>query len=93
MGNDSRMDHTATPAGAAAMRVLLLDDDSFLLELLEDMLDDMGDFTIFAESDARRALATVAAHRRPADLRPVDAGHGRHRIPAGGRPGRLSAAA
>ena len=61
MGNDSRMDHTATTAGPAPMRVLLLDDDSFLLELLQDMLEDMGSFTIFAESDARRALATVAA--------------------------------
>lgn len=61
MGNDSRMNHTDTRPGAAPMRVLLLDDDSFLLELLHDMLDDMGNFTVFAESDARRALATVAA--------------------------------
>lgn len=61
MGNDSHMDHTDTRPAAAPMRVLLLDDDSFLLELLHDMLDDMGDFTVFAESDARRALATLAA--------------------------------
>jgi CheY-like chemotaxis protein len=50
-------------ARSAPLRVLLLDDDSFLLELLSDMLEDMGNFTVLAESDARRALATVAAER------------------------------
>ena len=54
------MNHTDTTAGPAPLRVLLLDDDSFLLELLQDMLDDLGNFTVFAESDARQALATVA---------------------------------
>jgi CheY-like chemotaxis protein len=51
-------DNSATPR---RLRVLLLDDDSFLLELLHEMLDELGAYTVFAESDARRALATVAA--------------------------------
>jgi CheY-like chemotaxis protein len=50
-------------AALAPLRVLLLDDDSFLLELLHDMLEDMGNVTVFAESDARRALVTVAAEQ------------------------------
>jgi CheY-like chemotaxis protein len=55
------MSHPDTSPLARPLRVLLLDDDSFLLELLHDMLDDMGGFSVYAESDARRALATVAA--------------------------------
>lgn len=50
-------------AQSPPLRVLLLDDDSFLLELLAEMLEDLGNFTVLAESDARRALATVAAER------------------------------
>lgn len=43
-------------------RVLLLDDDQFMLEVLRDMLDTLdgldgsGRFVVHAESDARRAL-------------------------------------
>jgi DNA-binding NarL/FixJ family response regulator len=40
--------------------VLLLDDDTFLLSLLEDMLGEIGEFTVLPESDARRALGTLA---------------------------------
>ena len=50
-------------ADGAPLRVLLLDDDSFLLELLAEMLEDLGNFTVLTESDARHALRTVAAER------------------------------
>lgn len=43
------------------LRVLLLDDDSFLLELLHEMLGELGEFEVFTETDARRALVTLAA--------------------------------
>lgn len=42
-------------------RVLLLDDDRFMLELLKDMLAELGGFEVFAEAEARRALATLGA--------------------------------
>lgn len=45
----------------APVRVLLLDDDTFMLELLDDMLSDLGINDVRAETDARRALATLAA--------------------------------
>lgn len=53
---------------AAPRRVLLLDDDRFMLEVLRDMLDllDTGDgagpFDIHAEIDARRALVALPRH-------------------------------
>ncbi|CAN7192782.1 response regulator [Massilia sp. LjRoot122] len=53
---------------AAPRRVLLLDDDRFMLDVLRDMLDllDTGDgagpFDIHAEIDARRALAALPRH-------------------------------
>ena len=46
---------------AARLRVLLLDDDSFMLELLHQMLDDLGSFEVFPETSAKRALATLAS--------------------------------
>lgn len=55
------MSALATSAPPQRLRVLLLDDDSFLLDLLHDMLDELGSYAVFAESDARQALATVAA--------------------------------
>jgi CheY-like chemotaxis protein len=58
------MDDPANKAPPARMRVLLLDDDKFMLELLTDMLGDIGHagagFDVRAESDARRALARLA---------------------------------
>ncbi|CUI09554.1 response regulator [Massilia antarctica] len=61
------MDEPAKQAPAPRIRVLLLDDDHFMLELLSDMLADIGaaasppaGFEVRAESDARRALASLA---------------------------------
>ena len=44
----------------ARLRVLLLDDDSFVLEVIADMLADLGSFDVRCESDARRALQALA---------------------------------
>jgi len=44
----------------ARLRVLLLDDDNFTLEVLADMLSDLGNFDVRCESDAKRALRTLA---------------------------------
>jgi CheY-like chemotaxis protein len=43
------------------LRVLLLDDDHFMLSVLEDMLADVGEFDVRCESDARSALNTLAS--------------------------------
>lgn len=42
-----------------ALRILLLDDDTFMLELLTEMLDSLGYSNVRAESDARAALAAL----------------------------------
>lgn len=42
-----------------ALRILLLDDDTFMLELLTEMLDSLGYRNVRAESDARVALAAL----------------------------------
>jgi CheY-like chemotaxis protein len=42
------------------LRVLLLDDDNFALEIIADMLSDLGSFDVRCESDARRALQALA---------------------------------
>lgn len=44
----------------ARLRVLLLDDDNFTLEVIADMLADLGSFDVHCESDAKRALQTLA---------------------------------
>lgn len=46
---------------AVRLRVLLLDDDSFTLDLLHQMLNDIGAFEVFPETAARRALAALAS--------------------------------
>ncbi|WP_343728544.1 response regulator [Duganella sp.] len=38
------------------MRILLLDDDAFMLELLADMIASLGEHTVVRETDGRRAL-------------------------------------
>ncbi len=53
-------DHV-TKSAAAALRVLLLDDDEFMLELLADMVAALGPHQVQSETDARRCLAQLAA--------------------------------
>ena len=50
----------STPFGPR-LRVLLLDDDAFLLSVLADMLGDFGNVEVLCETDAKRALQTLAA--------------------------------
>jgi len=40
-------------------RVLVLDDDRFMLEVLTDMLEQVGVREVFAEASTRRALSTL----------------------------------
>lgn len=47
---------------AAPTRVLVLDDDRFVLEVLEEMLSCMGPFHVATEEDARSALARLPEH-------------------------------
>jgi CheY-like chemotaxis protein len=60
------MQPPSSPAPLATpRRVLLLDDDRFMLDVLRDMfsvLDTSGAFEIHAELDARRALAALPRH-------------------------------
>lgn len=48
------------------MRVLLLDDDAFMLKLLADMVDAHGQHEVISETDGRRAL--IELRLRPPDL-------------------------
>jgi len=48
------------------MRVLLLDDDAFMLELLADMIASVGPHEVLRETDGRRAL--IELRLRPPDL-------------------------
>lgn len=52
------MTESALPT-ATRLRVLLLDDDRFALELLEEMVGDLGEFDIACHADARQALQSV----------------------------------
>ncbi len=51
------------PPSRPPLRVLLLDDDNFTLEIIDDMLTNMGQFDVLCETDARRALVTLASQR------------------------------
>ncbi|MES2160466.1 MAG: response regulator [Pseudomonadota bacterium] len=48
------------------MRVLLLDDDKFMLDVLADMLAGLGPHQVLCETDGRRAL--VELRLRPPEL-------------------------
>jgi CheY-like chemotaxis protein len=48
-----------TAGTVKARRVLLLDDDRFMLEVLKDLLAGCGSFEVYAEADARQALGTL----------------------------------
>jgi CheY-like chemotaxis protein len=53
-------DPSPSTANRALLRVLLLDDDTFMLSLLEDMLAELGNFEVLCESDAKSALRRLA---------------------------------
>ncbi len=44
-----------------SLRVLLLDDDTFMLDLLADMVAALGPHQIHSETDAKRCLAQLAS--------------------------------
>ena len=44
---------------ATPLRVLLLDDDAFMLALLADLIEDLGPHDVATETDSRRALASL----------------------------------
>ena len=50
-------------AGLAPLRVLLLDDDVFMLDVLSDMLEQLGQFDIRCESHSELALTTLRQHQ------------------------------
>ena len=56
-------DPASTSHSLLPQRVLLLDDDNFTVEVMADMLAALGDFPVLCETDAKRALATLAAQR------------------------------
>ena len=47
----------------APKRVLVLDDDRFVLGVLEEMLGEVGSYHVAIEADAREALARLDEHR------------------------------
>lgn len=50
-------------SSAAPKRVLVLDDDQFVLDVLEEMLGEVGRYHVATELDARGALARLGEHR------------------------------
>ncbi|GGX76751.1 response regulator [Massilia dura] len=46
-----------------ALRILLLDDDAFMLDLLQDMIAGLGYSHVHADSDARSALRALPGFR------------------------------
>jgi CheY-like chemotaxis protein len=60
--------HETSAAEASPLRVLLLDDDPFMLALLEDMLDDLseahGSFDVASATSAKAALALLSQASR-----------------------------
>ena len=46
-----------------ALRILLLDDDAFMLEMLQDMVEGLGYTHVHCEMDARRALKALPQFR------------------------------
>lgn len=50
---------TSTATSNKLLRILLLDDDPFMLSLLEDMLEDLGQFDVASATSARIALSLL----------------------------------
>lgn len=48
-----------TTEAAAPLRILLLDDDAFMLDVLAAMVADLGPHQVLRETDARRCLAAL----------------------------------
>jgi CheY-like chemotaxis protein len=46
-----------------ALRIMLLDDDAFMLELLQEMIADLGYSHVHADTDARSALQALPRFR------------------------------
>ena len=53
------MSDTTEKTLRAPLRVMLLDDDPFMLELLHGMFDELGSFEVLRETCARQALRTL----------------------------------
>jgi CheY-like chemotaxis protein len=54
------MDKLAAAGAGQPPRVLVLDDDRFMLEMLKDMLEQLGVRDIYTEANTRHALSTLA---------------------------------
>ena len=54
---------SANEAGLSPMRVLLLDDDVFMLDVLSDMFDQLGQFDLRCEASSAQALTTLRQHQ------------------------------
>lgn len=50
----------ATAVSTTTLRALVLDDDPFMLDLMPEMLAQLGPFEVRVESDGRRALLALA---------------------------------
>jgi len=57
------MNATLPPRAAAPLRVLLLDDDAFMLALLTELVEELGleqgPYQVYAETSSRQALASL----------------------------------
>jgi CheY-like chemotaxis protein len=56
------MNHFAASGAGQPPRVLVLDDDLFMLEMLKDMLHTIGVPEVYTEASTRHALSTLAEH-------------------------------
>ncbi|MEN3275564.1 MAG: hypothetical protein V7631_1354 [Massilia sp.] len=54
------MNHLAVGSRGQPPRVLVLDDDHFMLSMLKDMLEQIGVHDIYTEANTRHALSTLA---------------------------------
>ena len=54
------MNSPVTALTASTLRALVLDDDPFMLDLMADLLTELGPFEVQVESDGRRALLALA---------------------------------
>jgi len=57
------MNDGSLPTSHTPLRVMLLDDDIFMLEVLGEMLGQLGRFDVRCEPDSAQALATLRQHR------------------------------